>query len=148
MDFLQIMTDVSRPEVAKKPWMEEVTMRLVTDEMLDEVVAECMGVGHYGLDLETTGLDNRVFDGRTKDQIAGVCLSPNVTTGYYIPMRHKAGDCNLRVERVEDALRKLVNAEAVPVFHNAKFDQEFLAHCGGAPVGTWDSPSDFEDTYL
>lgn len=149
MDFLQSMTDISRPEVRKREWMDQVTLALVTDEMLDDVVDACIAAGRYGLDLETTGLDNRVFDGRTRDQIVGFCLAPDEKTGYYVPVRHKEGEeHNLKIERVEAAIRRLVNSDSVAVFHNAKFDQEFLQFGGGEPMGTWDSQAEFEDTYL
>jgi DNA polymerase I-like protein with 3'-5' exonuclease and polymerase domains len=150
MDFLQSMTDVGRPEVARKPWFDEVTMTLVTEPMLDSVIDECIAAGVYALDLETTGLDNRVFDGRTKNSIVGFCLSPDGRRGYYIPVRHRAGvEHNLAIERAEAAIRRLVTTEGtVAIFHNAKFDQEFLQYGGGEPIGTWDNPADFEDTLI
>lgn len=144
------MSDIRRPEIEKKAWMDSVTMTLVTDAMLDSVIEECIAAGHYGLDLETTGLDTRVFKGRTRDSIAGVCLAPSADRGFYIPLRHRAGEeHNLNIPRVEAALRKLVNTEGtVAVFHNAKFDQQFLQFNGGEPVGLWDVPGSFEDTIL
>ena len=149
MSFLDSLEEATRPDVEPKPWFKDVTMELVTPETLDAVIDACVESGHYALDLETTGLDNRVFDGRTKDQIVGYCLSPDGKRGYYIPVRHQKGEeHNLPVTLVTDAMRRLVESESIAIFHNAKFDQEFLQHVGEEGLGMWDDPRSFEDTLI
>lgn len=118
-------------------------------EMLEQVVDACIESGHYALDLETTGLDTRVFNGETRDKIVGVCLSPDGERGYYIPVRHKEGvEHNVPMSKVRAAMLRLVSSDAVAIFHNAKFDQEFLQFNGGVPWGEWDSPKTWEDTII
>jgi DNA polymerase-1 len=142
-------TEAQRPQITKKPWMETVRMELVTTKTLERVIDECINSGSYAIDLETTGLDNRVFNGRTRDHIVGICLSPDGDVGYYIPVRHEKGEeHNLPVLQVEEQLRRLVASEAVARFHNAKFDQEFLQFAGGEPIGLWDEPKKWEDTLI
>ena len=133
----------------KLPWMETCRMELITEETLDEAIDMCMASDAYALDVETTGLDNRVFNGRTVDTIVGICLAPDDDTGFYIPMRHKLGaEHNISVTRVETALRRLVTSKAPAVFHNGKFDQEFLEFNGGDPIGDWDKGQTWEDTLI
>jgi DNA polymerase I-like protein with 3'-5' exonuclease and polymerase domains len=150
MNFLDSFEDATRPDVPKKPWFGEVSMSLVVSiEMLNRVVDECIESGRYGLDLETTGLDNRVFGGETKDKIVGFCLAPDGKRGYYAPIRHRKGEeHNLPIHEVYACIRRLVETEAVAVFHNAKFDHEFLQFPGGAAIGEWDEPKTFDDTNL
>lgn len=142
--FDALMEDLEaakRPDIQKKTWMHHVSMELVTVETLSSVIDACIASGTYALDLETTGLDNRVYNGRTVDQIVGVCLAPDPDHGYYIPLRHRnTGPC-LPITLVENELRRLVSSASEAVFHNAKFDQEFLQFNGGEPIGTWDEPN-------
>lgn len=126
-------------------------MELVTAEALPGVVDKCIASGLYSCDLETTGLDVRVFEGRTKDQIVGVCLSPDGVHGYYAPVRHKGtagAKHNISVSLFESELRRLVTSEAKPIFHKGKFDHEFLEFCGGEPIGVWDDPNGWEDSLI
>ncbi len=146
MNFLDSLEEATRPDVEPKPWMRAVTMELVTAETLARVVDDCIESGRYALDLETTGLDNRVFDGRTRDQIVGYCLSPDGKRGYYIPVRHRKGEeHNLKPRVVEEALQRLIASESVAIFHNGKFDQEFLQAVG---LGEWDEARSWDDTLI
>ena len=149
VSFYEMGTEAQRPQAKKRPWMDTKSMELVTVDTLDDVIEACIKSGAYALDLETTGLDVRVFDGRTKAQIVGVCLSPDGERGYYVPIRHKKGvEHNISVTKVEKALRKLVASESIARFHNAKFDQEFLQFAGGEAIGLWDNPKKWEDTLI
>jgi DNA polymerase I-like protein with 3'-5' exonuclease and polymerase domains len=149
VSFYEMGTEAQKPQAKKRPWMDTKTMELVTVDTLKRVIDECIAVPRYAMDLETTGLDNRVFDGRTKAQIVGVCLSPDGVRGYYIPVRHKKGiEHNISVSKVEAELRRLVASEAIAIFHNAKFDCEFLQFAGGEPIGLWDNPKKWEDTLI
>ena len=144
---------LDRPEVSKIPWMGDVEMRLATGEDLDRIAEECIESGLYALDLETTGLDVRVFrgeDGRpyTNDKIVGFCIAPTDDLGYYIPVRHKDTDANVPARLVAAMVNKVNKAGAVAVFHNAKFDQEFLEHDAHGPIGDWSKTDLWEDTII
>ena len=151
MNFLDSLEEATRPDITKKPWMNNVTMELVTTETVERVIDECIESGLYALDLETTGLDNRYFPelGGTKDKIVGACLSPDGRRGYYIPVRHMKGEKhNLPLSVFNEQMARLVGSEATAIFHNAKFDQEFLQYNPGATLGVWDDPLKFEDTLI
>jgi DNA polymerase I-like protein with 3'-5' exonuclease and polymerase domains/intein/homing endonuclease len=154
-DFLNWSEEERRPKVQKKPWMDHKKMVLGTVDNLDDIIDECIKSGRYAIDLETTGLNKNSYqvtitEGRTKDQIVGVCLSPDGNVGYYLPIRHRKGEeHNIPVSRVEKALRKLVESNSVATFHHARFDQEFLQFSGGNnPIGTWDDPKKWDDTLI
>lgn len=159
LDFMEALDALALPKVEQKPWMLKTHMERVTAETLDRVVDECIAAGLYGFDIETTGLDNRVFyadDGSpyTVDKTVGVCLAPSEDRGYYIPIRHrdpKTGSmaaANVPLRLVVPALQRLVNSPARAVFHNAKFDQEFLQHEVMGGVGEWDDPDKWDDTFI
>jgi len=134
-------------------------------KMLDEVIDACIESGLYALDLETTGLDNRVFPTQsgalqTKDHIVGICLSPDGERGYYIPVAHTESvrrngvdeihnsPHNVPVTKVREAMKRLTDSDSVAIFHNGKFDHEFLEFHGAEPWGTWDQQSKWEDTLI
>ena len=159
LDFMEALDALSLPKVTQKPWMPKTHMERVTADTLNRVVDECIAAGLYGFDIETTGLDNRVFyadDGSpyTVDKTVGVCLAPSEDKGYYIPIRHrdpKTGSmaaANVPLRLVVPALQRLVNSPARAVFHNAKFDQEFLQHEVMGGVGEWDDPDKWDDTFI
>jgi len=147
LDFITQLDALRRPKVEQKPWMKTKRMEIVTADTLKRVVDECIASGRFGLDLETTGLNNNVFEGSTKDQIVGVCVAPNSDTGYYIPLRHSRGDKNILLSVFIPEFTRLLDSDAVAVFHNAIFDQEFLEYNGsGKSWGNWDLVSRWDDT--
>lgn len=149
MDFLEQLEAIGRPTIKQKSWMAEKKMVLVTRELLPGVVDECIASGLYSLDLETSGLDNRVFNGATRDHIVGACISPDGVTGYYIPVFHQnhMEHC-VPFSEFASQLRRLIASPAVAIFHNGKFDHEFLQFNGGEPIGEWDDPKKWEDTLI
>ena len=151
MDILDQLDDLGKPEVTQKPWMEEVELYLGTVELLEQIEKECIEAGRYGIDLETTGLDQRGFaqsNGAliTNDKIVGVCLAPSTTKGYYIPVRHKEGE-NVPPRVVMEMLERIKKSGSVGVFHNAKFDLKFLQ---GEPSHqmNWDNLKSWDDTII
>lgn len=151
MDILSFLEEANALKVAPKPWMTTGNVKLirVTAEMLPAVIDECIAAGLYGLDLETTGLDSRVFNGETVCKIVGCCLAPSDNVGYYIPLRHKVGtEHNVPWTLWKREMNRLIASAARAVFHNGIFDQEFLEFCGGEPVGEWDDPKKWEDTLI
>jgi len=159
LDFMEALDALALPKVEQKPWMLKTHMELVTADNLDRVVDECIAAGVYGFDIETTGLDNRVFysdDGSpyTVDKTVGFCLAPSEDRGYYLPVRHrnpKTGnmhEANVPMRLVVPALQRLVGSPAKAAFHNAKFDQEFLQHEVMGGLGEWDDPDKWDDTFI
>ena len=152
-DFLfddQGRPKVTAPQAQLRDWMSHYHFELVSEETLTSVIDECIESGLYAIDLESTGLDVRNYNGRTVDQIVGFCLSPDGKKGYYIPIRHreKGKEKNISISLVESEMRRLVASSAVAIFHNAKYDAELLEFCGGDPMGRWDRHSKFEDTMI
>ena len=143
------LTALGRPTLTKKPWMSEKAMEIVTPKTISRVVDECIASGLYALDLETNGLDNRVYAGRTRKNIVGACISPDGIRGYYIPVLHPnfMEHC-VPFSLFANELRRLVASPAVAIFHNGKFDQEFLQFNGGEPIGEWDDHRKWEDTLI
>lgn len=156
---------IGRPNISEREWMKGHKFVRVTAETMAACIDACLASPSkkFALDLETSGLDNRVIfphgrygngkGGRTCDSIVGVCLSPDGVTGYYIPLRHKRGtEHNVPWSLFETEFKRLMDAmqagELVAIFHNGIFDQEFLEFNGGEPLGDWDSPSRWEDTLI
>lgn len=162
MDFLDFTagTDLTRHQAELKIWMAEKRFILVTcpdgqtSPLLGEAIENCMAVPRYALDLETTGLDVRVFNGETRDKIVGVCLSHDGHTGYYVPLRHQDADGNPSPHNIPMHVfrplfeRLMGKKDAVAIFHNGKFDQEFLQFNGGTPWREWDSAAEWEDSMI
>jgi len=152
MDMLEALR---RPQISQKLWMKDCELILGTRDNLDRAIDECINApsGTYGLDTETTGLDLRVFNGRTRESIVGVCLAPTKNKGYYFPIAHQEGqEHNVPWRLIGPALERLfdLSVEAQPVFHNAGFDQEVLEFNGyhkGLGEARWDSGK-WHDTYI
>jgi len=154
VDLLDFLGDFQNPRVEHRSWFDTKKFILVTPDNIDECIDECIKAGRFSLDLETTGLDNRVLSGKhTVDHIVGVCLSPDGIRGYYIPLRHRKGvEHNVPFKIFDVAFRRLIAAveekKAIAIFHNGKFDQEFLQWNGMEPYGTWDKPSQWDDSLI
>ena len=153
MDLFDEMDKMQRPQVERFPWMDKVTMELVTEESLPLVIDACIEAKIYGKDLETTGLDTRVFGGKTVDSIVGICLAPSVDEGYYIPLRHMIDEdtphpANLPLSLVNTEMLRLVRSGSVAAFHNGKYDTELLEFNGGDAWGHWDKPSQWHDSMI
>ncbi len=129
-----------RPNTQRE-WMSNYRFHLVSSvQQLSKLVDMCISRNIYSLDLETTGVDNRVYndeyfgDGkktrhgmRTIDRIVGVCISFDGKNGYYVPLSHEPeGSPNLPWDESWDQIERLVHSRAKAIFHNSKFDCEFL----------------------
>ena len=168
IDVADLFADEAEHVDAKLPWMDEKEFILGTPDNLAEIMDWCIESGKYALDLETTGLDNRVQPNQqgvpvTVDKIAGVCLSPDGVRGIYIPIGHtiptsgaeqmQFHPANVPLDVFDREFRRLIQAteegKTVAIFQNAKFDQEFLQfNETGIPWGTWDIHSHWEDTLI
>ena len=143
----------------QREWMKDYKFHLVTSvSKLRQLVDLCIQRKLCSLDLETTGLDNRVYpdeyfgDGkktrwgiRTIDKIAGICISFDGYNGYYVPVGHYPDDAgNLPWDEAWEEITRLVHSCRV-IFHGAKFDCEFLYPVTGKDFWKKD---EYEDTYL
>lgn len=110
-----------------KPWMKHHEFVLVqTIDEVRQIIDDAIASGHTSLDLETEGLDNRIFydaEGKpyTKHKIVGFCLAyGNAKKGFYIPIRHTpldgGADLNVKpTEAVEAEIKRLcVAAQPIP----------------------------------
>jgi DNA polymerase I-like protein with 3'-5' exonuclease and polymerase domains len=155
MNILDSLKEISRPKVEQKEWMKAVDLRLATVDDLDTIADECIEAGIYGLDLETTGLDQRAFAGgsgqkETMDKVVGYCVAPTTEKGWYIPVRHReeGAEANVPPRLVVAMINKIQAAGARAVFHNAKFDQKFLDYEPAGKAGDWDDVATWEDTII
>ena len=151
MDLFTFLEDTNTLKVEPKPWMQggDYILSRVTNDTLPGIIDDCIAGGLYALDLETTGLNSCVYDGETTSKIVGCCLSPDGKRGYYIPLRHKTGqEHNVSWSQWKREMQRLIDSPARAIFHNGKFDQEFLQNCGGEPLGEWDEPKKWEDTLI
>ena len=107
-------------------WILERKYEIVTDDNLEEVMAEFMAhKGYVAYDAETTGLKIN-FKSRTgeADQLVGVVLSIKKGTGYYFPLQHKAfknlcdGDHWFFMEKY---MKPLLETKKI-ICHNLQFD--------------------------
>jgi DNA polymerase I-like protein with 3'-5' exonuclease and polymerase domains len=132
--IMESMGTTVEPQITDifKAWMHYHEFVVVESiEQLEGIVAQAFKTGKCSLDLETQGLDNRVYkrdpnnlrgsfeeywDGPQPDRIlqtihkiVGYCLSPDGHTGYYVPVRHTAegAEKNLDVVAVGKLIKKL-----------------------------------------
>lgn len=109
------------PDITK-PWMKHHEFVLVqTVAEVEQIVDAAIASGKASLDLETEGLDNRIYynaqgEPETVHKIVGFCIAyGDAKTGYYIPVRHRPTDggpaYNVEpVEAVETAITRLCDA--------------------------------------
>jgi len=155
VDILDQLEELGKPAIEKLEWMHDVQLLLATVDTLDQIADECIAAGIFGLDLETSGLDQRAFPNdlghlETRDKIVGVCIAPTVHKGYYLPVRHreKGADANIPLRLVVALINKIRASGAIAVFHNAKFDHKFLLCEPAGQMGDWDDPKTWEDTLI
>jgi len=155
------MLPAKKIDVQLKPWMDDYSFALVTTENINQVVEECIAAGVYGLDLETTSLDTRIFPRTTENgsvqevttDIVGICLSPGKKRSYYLPILHRPNGVpsphNVPFSVWDVAVRRLLQSSAKPVVHNCKFEGEILSFPkGSAAFGDWDDLKWWEDTQI
>ncbi len=142
-----------------KNWYSNYKFHLIKDvNQLEKLVDICLQRKLCSLDLETNGLDTRVYpdshygDGkktkygiRTISKIVGICMSFDGLNGYYVPLSHEPEDSNnLPWNESWEILTRVVNGCRV-IFHNSKFDCELLYPVTGKDFWKKD---EYEDTLL
>jgi len=116
--------------IPKKSWMEEYSFILIeTIEDLEILIDRAIKKGLCAFDLESTGLDTRVFNGVCNCQVVGYSIAFEPKKCYYIPIRHAVETDrgkNLDITKTNNLIQKLIN-ECEIVGHNwLKFDIEML----------------------
>ena len=122
------------------PWMREKNFVRVKDiEQLSGLIDEAIKAGLCALDLESSGLDTRVYDGKSKDFIVGFSFSYDGVSGYYVPITHgsdnfervfvRSTEQNLDPEEVKVHIQRLLD-NCICIFHNCIFDHEMMTSHG------------------
>lgn len=142
-----------------RDWFKDYRFHMIESvDQLKQLVDICVSRKLCSLDVETTGVDSRIYpdeyfdDGkvsrhgvRTVDKIAGLCISFDGLNGYYIPLAHEPEDSgNLPWDEAWDEITRLVRGCKV-IFHNIKFDGEMLLPVIGKDYWKLD---EHEDTFL
>ena len=113
------------------PWMTEKQFRLLTKQReIEEYIDKCIQSGICALDLETTGLNTRVIEGKPAISLVGVCLAHNDHEGIYIPVGHTGYQDNVPLDFIVHMLKILCSSDCILIFHNFKYDGEVLRGLG------------------
>lgn len=113
-------------EAADSPraWMNDKKFVLVKSiDELKQIVDKAIDAKLCALDLETNGLNTKVYEGVCHLKIAGFALSIDGETGYYAPVNHIKD--NLPEQPTYDEIKRLC-ANCVTCYHHAKYDAECL----------------------
>lgn len=138
-----LVVPVDRTEEGQRDQLESLLRELetratrLTNQMSPGYLPADYNEPLIALDLETTGLDQRVqywfnpetglLEFNTNTQIVDVCLAIDANMGLQIPVRHTETDGvpNFIESVVVEFLAKIQQRFAV-VFHNAQYDREVL----------------------
>ena len=126
-------------------WMEGREMKLIKNlDSLKEFIDKAIETKICCVDLETTGLNTRTRKGIPIEKIVGVCLSYDIKIGVYVPLNHQVeSESNLNEKDALNEIKRLC-ANCITVYHNSKFDLQFLKNYG-IIVNEYNK---FEDTLL
>ena len=108
-------------------WVEAANYQICRTR--DEIVAALeylRGKDILALDVETTGLEPY------KDKLVGISISAEFGQGYYFPIRHIQPGVNIGQVLVENLISPFIGSRAF-IFHNSKFDLQFLMKDGIYP---------------
>jgi DNA polymerase I len=145
--LLDDFTDIKVKELIElRPWMKDKKFILLTKvHEIESYISICIEKGLASLDLETTGLNNRLKpNGEPYIKIVGICISHHPDEGAYIPVAHEdAEEFNVSLKFCLKQLNLLVNNCRL-IFHNFKFDGEVLRNHNIII----DDPTRIEDTMI
>lgn len=135
------------------PWMKDKQFVCVESiEQLQGIVDQAVKAGICVIDLESSGLDLRVYDGVCNTFIAGFALSFDGKTGYYVPVNHgvldegkflRLPELNLEFEPVKVQIQRILD-NCVTIYHNCMYDHELLAAWGFKVREFIDAEKEFE----
>ncbi len=115
----------SEPKVISAHVTESHT--ILTQEALDQMVAEIEAAGSFSFDLETTSIDP------LKAEIVGLALAWKDNHGVYIPVAHRyiGAPKQLPLDKVLETLRPLLESTEIgTVLHHAKYEWIILKRHG------------------
>jgi DNA polymerase I-like protein with 3'-5' exonuclease and polymerase domains len=143
-------------EVSPPLWVKDCSLNLVNSNNISSVINELIATpfGKVAIDLETTGLDRRIKNGKTVASIVGICLCADPLRAFYIPVAHKNTTANVPWPKAHAEMQRLIKAiessggALKAIFHNAEFDQDFLQFNGISPLGEWEDQKVWDDTLI
>lgn len=146
------MLDLIERTSPMKPWMKDYTFILIQSlEDLNVVISRAIQSKLCAFDLESTGLDTRVFKGKCKSEIVGYSFSFEPRISYYVPIRHKIETDkgkNLDPVAVNAQIKRLIE-ECCLVGHNwLKYDIEILYASEGIDIKKTPGTFVHHDTYI
>ncbi len=115
---------LAEPPKADRPPSVRTIVRTASD--LAHLVDRVRAVGRYAVDVETDSLDSLAA------HLVGIAIGVGPAEGYYIPLRHSAGNTDqLSLEDVHGALQPLfADPELEAYAHHAKYDIAVLERHG------------------
>lgn len=124
--------------IPNKPWMKGYTFTLVQSiDQLNKLIDEAIELGECAFDLESTGLDTRVFQGKSMSTVVGYSIAFKDKECYYIPVRHSVETSrgkNLPLKETNQSIQRLIN-NCVIIGHNwLKFDAEMMLASDGITI--------------
>jgi DNA polymerase-1 len=135
--------------VEEMPWMKDKKFHLLherkaIEDFIDRMIAQ--GIG--SLDIETTGLNTRL-DSECKpiDTLVGISLGISKDEACYIPIAHADKEYNVSLDFIIDQIKRLA-ANCKLIFHNFKFDGQFLRNYGVLIGGDSCNDEMYEDTLI
>ena len=100
--------------------------RVIQNEFdLQELSSELSNSPRIAVDLETTGLNP------FKDRVVGISFCSKNNAAAYIPIGHITNDPQLPIETTLHHIKPILeDKQKTLIFHNAKFDLQFLLNLG------------------
>lgn len=174
LDAMGLRVATSTPDMIKG-WMKFHKFVLVeTIDQVRKIIDHAYEVGSCSLDLETQGLDSRIYYKRPEEikgvyeeywegerpslllqtvhKVVGYCISVDGHTGYYIPIRHIAENSdNLDPVAVGKLIKELCVA-AQPTLTEEGFAKDplsspLIAEMGKVKIAFWNAKFDQEFLY-
>ena len=114
------------PPRIERPASQRTIVR--SSEALQHLVGRVCETGRYAIDVETDSLDPLTAN------LVGIAIGVGPAEGYYIPLRHAAGNIDqLSPDAVRAALQPLLVDDSLEAYaHHAKYDMAVLERHGYA----------------
>lgn len=153
MNVTSLFSMGSQVSVTCPEWLKKCELILGTADLLPSVVDLCIRSGSFGLDTEGTGLDTRVFLGRTQSSLVGFSVAPTNDSAFYFPLGHRHSEhLNIPFSLFAREFQRLCQAmrekRTRALLYNAPYDQEILTYCGAEGINPWDDVGCWEDAHI
>ena len=129
--FQEFVEENVKELTATKAWMKNKNFMLCrSNDDLIPFIDKAIKYERCVLDVETTGLNTRMYKGNPIDKLVGIGLAYDNVDGLYVPVGHKEGaHLNIFIMDVLDQIKRLC-ANCKIIVHNAKFDLAILRNYG------------------